>query len=339
MTHGSRYYMLVGCQIVVALVLLALLLSLYKYTERMLIKQCDEKAIRDMERIQLTIQKQMVEAEAATSALSALIFDNGKRLPKTDEEIYTSLERYLDAMPPSITGAIIGFEDGVMPQYEGRWGFFPLVRHVNDEYVRYQLGNVRDIRELHDWYRETKRQDCTRWATPQWSEEGEVICGYCMPLHDANDRLIGVLEVDFSLDKLSAEVCNIRSYPNAEPMVVDRNLMVLMAPDHDVVLKETMPTLLHKRGLEMENRVQKNVTEGVQASYHLRQGDFKNPHEVFFFHMPEPHTGWTIQMTCPASDVTIELEALKVRMGVIAASIIGLMLLVALTFLRENDKT
>lgn len=340
MKHGPKHYSLVTLQMVVALVLLALFLSLYKYTEGLLENQCDEMASRDMERMQLTIQREMLQVESATQALAALEFDNGKAIPTDSAVIYRALEHFIDAMPPSITGAIIGFEDGVLPEYEAKWGFIPLVRHVGGEYIRYQLGGVRDIRTIHDWYRETKRLDCKRWAEPQLAEEGEVICGYCLPLHDAKGHFIGVLEVDFSLDMLSKEVCSIRSYPNAIPLVIsdDKELTILMSEDREMVLTESMNSMLAKQGLHLETSIRQSVSNHQHARHHIRQGGFNDTHDVFFYHMPEPHTGWTIQMTCPAEDVTEALTALKVRMSVIAVTIIGLLILVALTYMRrEND--
>lgn len=341
MKHGPKHYSLVGLQIVVSLVLMALFLSLYKYTERLLINQCDEVASRDMERMQLTIQREMLQVESATQALAALEFGNGTNIPTDSAVIYRALENFIDAMPPSITGAIIGFEDGVLPEYEAKWGFIPLVRHVGDEYIRYQLGGVRDIRTIHDWYRETKRLDCKRWAEPQLAEEGEVICGYCLPLHNSEGRLIGVLEVDFSLDILSKEVCSIRSYPNSMPLVVsdDKELTILMSEDHELVLNETMNSMLARQGLHLESSIRQSVANHLNARHHIRQGGFNDTHDVFFYHMPEPHTGWTIQMTCPAEDVTEALMALKLRMSIIAGTIIGLLVLVALTYMRRENNS
>ena len=337
MKQKTQYFTLIGFQITVAIILLALFLSLYKYTERLLINQCDEKAFRDLERMELSIQREMFKAESATHALSSLVFKDGVDIPTDSSLIYKALEQFLDGMPPSITGAVIGFEDGVLPQYEGEWGFLPLIRHVDDHYVHYQLGTIRDVRAIHDWYRETKRLDTERWGQPQLSEEGEVICGYCLPLHDKEGMFVGVLEVDFSIDRLAKEVCAIRSYPNAEPMVVDKNLTILMSPFQQNVLKETMPSLLAKRGLQMDAEIKKNVAKGIRKRYHIIQGGFNDRHEVFFFHSPEPHTGWTLQMTCPASDVINDLQALKNRMTIIAFTIIILLVLVALTSLRKVE--
>lgn len=336
MTHGKTHYTLIGLQITVALILLALFLSLYKYTEGLLIEECHDKATRDLERIQLTIQREMLKTESAGKALCALQFGNGLSIPNDSDQIYTALEDFLSVMPNNITGAIVGFEDGVLPQFEHRWGFMPLVRHVGGEYIRYQMGGVRDVRTKHDWYRETKRLDCCRWAQPQLAEDGEVICGYCMPLHDANQRFIGVLEIDFSLERLSQETCNIRSYAHSEPMVIDSDLTILISPDRDIVLKENMISLLGKRGLQLEEDVFQKVRRKESGSHHLQQGTFQNPHDVFLFHSYEPHSGWTIQMTCFIEDVYQSLTALKVRMSVIALTIISLMLLVALTFMRRE---
>lgn len=338
MKHGPKHYSLVALQIVVAVLLFALFLSLYKYTETLLVDECKEKASRDLERIQLTIRREMQQVETATEAFAMLEFGNGTDIPNDSAHIFRSLERFIQAMPPSITGAIIGFEDGVLPRYEAKYGFIPLVRYVDNEYIRYQLGGVRDIRAIHDWYRETKRLDHKRWAEPQLAEEGEVICGYCFPLHDAAGKFIGVLEVDFSLDLLSKEVCNIRTFPTAEPMVIsgDDDFTILMCPQEGVALKETMQTLLEKRGgLRIEDDILKSVHKGENRSHHIRQGTFNDVHEVFFHHMRDPYTGWTIQMTCPASEVTVALLSLRIRMTVIAITILALMFIVALTYMRR----
>lgn len=337
MTRSKKHYCLVALQIVVALILVALFLSLYKYSERQLITESDNLAKRDMERIQLTIQREMQSAERAARAFSALCYEDGRRLPTDSDQYYLDLETFLSAMPSSITGAIIGFEDGVLPHLEHQWGFMPLVRHVNGKFIHYQMGGVRDVRAMHDWYRETKRLDRCRWAQPQLAEEGEVICGYCIPLHDANEQFIGVLEVDFSLESLSEEVCSIRSYRNSEPMVVDSDLTILISPEREEVLQGNMQSLLERRGLELENNIRLNVRNHIPGSYHLLQGTFKNPHDVYLYHCPEPYTGWTIQMTCFTKDVTEHLLSLKVRMSVIAVTVIGLLLLIVLTLLRNES--
>lgn len=337
MTHTKKHYLLVALQIVVALILFALFLSLYKYTEHLLISESSDRASRDIERIQLNIQRDMQAAESAAHSFCALQFDNGKQLPQDSSAYYELLRKFLANTTSTITGAIIGFEDGVFPQFEAKHGFLPLVRHVNGTYRNYQMGTVRDVRTQHDWYRETKRLNRSRWAQPQLAEEGEVICGYCIPLHNDKDEFIGVLEIDFSIERLSAEVCRIRSYEHSEPMIVDSDLTVLIAPEKDIVLKETMPTLLERRGLVLESEVLQSVKRRATASHHLHQGTFENPHEVFLYHCYDPYSGWTIQMTCLAEDVTKSLTALKLRMAVIAITILGLILLVALTFMRHGD--
>lgn len=337
MTKTTRHYTFVGLQVVVGLLLFALFLSLYKYAETLLYKQCDEMATRDLERIELTIDRELGKVENAAHLLAQIEFGNGLNIPRTEEAIYHILEEFVSAAQQPITGAILGFEDEVFPQYASRNGFLPLVRKTTEGLRQFQVGEIRDVRMINDWYATTKLQDKERWSKAQFSEEGAEISCYCIPLHNREGRFIGVLALDCSLDDLSQEVCAIRSYPNAEPLITDDDFTIVAAIDRNLILKETMYSMLQNRGLQIDPVVERDIKMHRDGKHHMLQGNYQTPHEVFFYYCTEPHAGWTIQMACPAEEIRQDLAALRTRMGITAALILLMIILVALTYIQRKE--
>lgn len=333
LTHNT----LIGLQIIVGLILTALFLSLYKYTETLLIQHCDEKATRDLERIELTIHRELSKVESVAFMFSEIKYKHGLNIPRDEETIYRQLEEIVHASPQPITGAILGFEDSVFPQYASRNGFLPLVRKTDEGLIRFQVGEIRDVRRINDWYYETKRRNRPRWSKPQLSEEGTEISCYCIPLHDAEGKFIGVLALDCSLETLGDQIRAIRSYPNSEPLIIDDDFNIVVSLDRQDILHETMFSLLKKRGLAIDEELKEEIRSHHSGKKHIIQGDFKAPHELYFYHQYENHSGWTIQMTCPAKEITEGLRIFRERMAITALVTFVLILLVALTYMRRSS--
>lgn len=332
---GLSYWLSISLQALFGVVFVALFLSFYSFAEKQTIKSCDENASAQLEVINLKIDRELSRCEGALNMLSGSAFAHGIAIPRNEEAIFLILENFMRSMThmnPSVTGVVVAFEDEIFPQYAHRNGFIPLVRLLSSgELHRYQVGEVRDVRNVNDWYSETRRLDRPRWSHVFLSEDGEPISCCCLPLHDATGRFVGAIAVDLSLHKLQDELQTVSTYPGAEVSLIDENFVYLVHPNSELIMNHTVMEELEQRGFEILPDVKADIEQHRPGKKHIQLAmpDGKGIHETFFYYSPVPKTQWTIQIDCPAESVYRDLAGLRVRMFITA--MVGVLLLLTMT--------
>lgn len=135
-----------------------------------------------------------------------------------------NLESYIDSILenyPGIKYMYLGTESGEMimrPADELPEGYDPRVR---------------------PWYSDALGADGIVWTQPYVDATTEALMVTCTAkVTDSHNRLLGVVGVDLTLEKLSELVNSIEIGETGYPSLVDGNLMTMTSPDPDLIGKE-----------------------------------------------------------------------------------------------------
>lgn len=322
-------------------VIVLLFSSIYTSYKRETQQGLEDKALRDMERVELRISDMLRHTQIMTHALSVNIFDDGLSIPRDEEELYYAMERMLMMAQHSthgIVGVAAGFEDEVFPKYKGKNGFLPLLRLDGDSIRKMQIGESINSREKSDWYVETKRAKEGRWANPMQTIDGTKLCRYCKPLYDQDSTFLGIIALDLSLDSLSREIQNFKPYESAELLVVDDEYNIIAHPNSDIILNCNFFDMLEKTGRHFHPELKEEVSRRERCSHHVMVEDSDNPENLYIFFAPIQGTKWMVHLTCNGDEVEQGMNDITSRMIALMWLTIALLVIVALTFLQQGKR-
>lgn len=272
--------------------------STYRLVSELVTESCDELTVRDIDKIKLHIDLELSSAQEALNAFSMAIFQNGMDIPKSEEEIYVQMERFL-GNTPILSGIVAGFEDSVFPEYADKLGFGPLIRNQGDSLVRYQVGEIRDFRKTKEWYSECFSQGVARWSAPFFSEEGDIIIDYSIPLKNAEGEVIGVVAADLSISHLRQIVEDIKPYPTSIVMIMQPDLTFVIHPDKGYPMHKSLPVFLKERNIEADQDLLKALQEGKVGKTVLSpQGE-----DLFLYYDIIDKAGYRLLIESQSSDV------------------------------------
>lgn len=326
---------------VLCAVIILLFSSIYSSYKRETQQGLEDKALRDMERVELRINDMLNRTLIMTHALSVNIFDDGLNIPRDEEELYYAMERMLLMAQHStsgIVGVAAGFEDEVFPKYENKNGFLPLLRLLGDSIRRMQIGELIDSRKMSDWYVETKKAGHGRWAKPLQTQDGIKLSRYCKPLYDQDSTFLGIIALDISLDSLSAEIQNFKPYDSAELLVVDDEYNIIAHANSDIILNCNFFDMLENTGRHFHPTLKEEVSRRERSSHHVTVEDSENPENLYIFFAPIQDTNWMVHLTCDGNEVEQGMNDITSRMIALLWLTLALLVIVALTFLQQGKK-
>lgn len=334
--HGFSYKACMVLQTFVAIIFVGLFLSLYSFSEKSMTSNCDQRVESKVNRIRMRVHKELAEVELCANMFADGLLQEGAQL-LGEEDMFNHMETFLKTTSrflPSITGVVAGFEDDVYPDCQAEWGFIPLIRLVDSTQVRYQMGEVRDVRHVNDWYAGTKATDQARWSKVMMSEDGEPICNYSIPLHDKEGHFIGALAVDLSLAFLTEDLYESLPFPDAEVSIIDSSHTYLVNRNLSYVMNKTSYEYLAEMGIDPDPATKDDI-DNRRAGKHLsKRNTARGIHEVFLYYSPIENTDWTILLNMPVESAYTDLSSMRQRM--ILTGLVGLLLVivVAMTFTR-----
>lgn len=305
---------------------IAILLSEDQMTEA-----CREKAEKDLDYLLSTFDVELSRAQEAANAFASLVFENGEQV-LSEEVIYRRMESFLKTNT-IITGIAAGFEDDIYPQYanDSTYGFIPLIRNQKKEgLVRYQMGEVRDVRHENDWYSFAFEHDMRVWSRPWMSEDKDMITTYSIPLHK-DGRKIGVFAVDLSLEHLDEVAHNTRPTPDATVTVMlSTDLTYIIHPNPSYVLTETMPSACKKLGIPASDELFENVKARKRGKEIVSWGK----HSSYMVYAPVEKARCVAMVDIPLQ--TVYEPAKMVMWTMIISSCVGLMILALFLWVRNE---
>lgn len=315
-----------------ALVALIIYATTYGMVNNLVTENCDEITKRDIDKIKLHVDLELNVAQEALQSFSTAVFQGGRQIP-SQEEIYEQMEHFLHSTS-FVSGIVAGFEDSVFPEYADSYGFGPLVRNFGDTLVRYQVGEIRDFRMTKEWYSETFVQKQARWSAPFFSEEGDIIIDYSIPLKDSLDQVIGVVSCDLSISRLRQVVEDIKPFPNSTVMVMLEDLTFVIHPERGYPMHKSLPVFFKERGIEPDTVLMNALKQGEVGKLTIRPFD----EDLFFYYDVIGKAGYRLLIESPSTEVYSSLNEISSTMKWIGFIGLSTLLLILAFMIYENKK-
>ena len=179
-----------------------------------------------------------------------------------------------------------------------------------------------------DWYLIAKLLNKPYWVEPFRDEEtegiqvDEYVTSFCQPIHDKKDKIVGILSVDLSLSWFSKTILDAKPFPNSYSVLLGRGGTFLVHPDSTKLFYETIFTSSLEKPDEEMTKLGKAMIGGESGYQVLHRED----QDYYVFYKPFTHTGWSVAIVCPESDIFEPYNRLQKNLMFI--TILGLCLLV-----------
>ena len=230
--------------ILMAVPIFVLAMGIFYFWSRELYHQKSAERVFSIQRTAMQrIVKYMGAVETAAKSNSWLL-----------EEYFTpdslqSIAYRIVARNRSIISCSVGTEPDMFPQKVRYFSVYSFnngdtiysVSESGDGYYKYYEKS---------WYKTTRKTDKARWFNPftDYTEttlnHSDAIASYCMPLHDSEGCIKGVLSTDCSFASLAQILSSMKlPYPNAYFILIGADGRYLIHPDKRLLFKKTVFSL------------------------------------------------------------------------------------------------
>lgn len=285
-----------------------------------MLKEGHQKANLELDKAQLSIDEELSSLEVAGQNIYSLWPEN-RNAGKA--EVITAFHNFLNANP-NVQGVAVGMEPEEYPEYPK--GFSPYVLKIDGGFRETMLSDTRKYREA-DWYKKTKDTNRPRWSNPFREVNGSVIVSYCIPLHNASGKFVGVLAVDLGLSNLTKKLQKIRPHDNTMLTVMDRNFKFLVHPNTQYILNKSAHNLLEQAHYHPNESIYVDMKRRVRGLGVYNDG--KETH--FLYYAPVRKADWTITLDYPRKEVLKGVT--QIRREMFAISLLGLLGLLAVAII------
>jgi len=309
-----------------ALIFLISLGFMFSQSLRTVRQEAINRATQVLDNTTLRVNSILQKVEIAADNTDWLV----KRHLDTPDSLFVYSRQILQNNP-DLNGCSISFE----PYYFRDRGLYFSAFSLNDNGVikTTQEGNDHYEYFYMDWYLLPKLLDRPVWTEPYFDfnpvdiYSTDMIASYCKPLKDEFGIFIGSLSVDISLDWLSNTISAVKPYPNSYSIMIGEGGTYFVHPDKSKLLYQTIFT-------ETMENPDPALTELGHAMLRGEEGMRQlviDGAESYVFFEPLGHTGWSVAIVCPASDIFSGYTRLK---RIVVGIVLFGLLLMLLAFIR-----
>ena len=319
----------VGLMVVVfAAVIFVTALSFLSYQARNAVRQeAISRATRILDKTSLRVEGIMNRVEVATHMTKWLV----ERHPDNPDSMMV-YSRGLLANTPDFYNASIAFE----PNYFKDKGLYysaysKKLRSRRDSVAGDSIRTIQGGSDSYqyfymDWYLMAKLLGRPSWTEPYIdydapSGTSEMVTSYCEPLVGNNGQVMGVINTSLSLNWLSQLITSVRPYPHSFSMMIGRGGTYLVHPDSTKIIRETIFT----HSLEQPDTAITALGHAMQRGEEGMRRMNLYGIESYVFYKPLGHTGCSMAIVCPESDVFSGFN--KLRRTVTAIVMVSLLLM------------
>ena len=305
---------------------------LFHYSRIAVKEEAEAKASQTLEGSLLHVENTLHEVEVAANNMTWLV----EQHLNTPDSMFT-LSRSILENYPYLYGCSIAFEPYYYPE-KGRY-FSAYSYNGGDSIETEQEGN--DLYEYYcmDWYLIPKLLDKPYWVEPfrEFDTGGiqvaDVITSFCQPIHDKDNRVVGILSVDISLDWFSQTILDAKPFPNSYSILLGRGGTFLVHPDSTKLFYETIFTSSLENPADSALASLGESMIAGESGYKVFHADGE---DKYVFYKPFIHTDWSVAIVCPESDIFEPYNGLQRYLMTI--TIIGLILLLffCIFIIRRN---
>ena len=319
----------VGLMVVVfAAVIFVTALSFLSYQARNAVRQeAISRATLILDKTSLRVEGIMNRVEVATHMTKWLV----ERHPDNPDSMMV-YSRGLLANNPDFYNASIAFE----PNYFKDKGLYysaysKKLRSRRDSVAGDSIRTIQGGSDSYqyfymDWYLMAKLLGRPSWTEPYIdydapSGTSEMVTSYCEPLVGNNGQVMGVINTSLSLNWLSQLITSVRPYPHSFSMMIGRGGTYLVHPDSTKIIRETIFT----HSLEQPDTAITALGHAMQRGEEGMRRMNLYGIESYVFYKPLGHTGCSMAIVCPESDVFSGFN--KLRRTVTAIVMVSLLLM------------
>ena len=319
----------VGLMVVVfAAVIFVTALSFLSYQARNAVRQeAISRATLILDKTSLRVEGIMNRVEVATHMTKWLV----ERHPDNPDSMMV-YSRGLLANNPDFYNASIAFE----PNYFKDKGLYysaysKKLRRRRDSVAGDSIRTIQGGSDSYqyfymDWYLMAKLLGRPSWTEPYIdydapSGTSEMVTSYCEPLVGNNGQVMGVINTSLSLNWLSQLITSVRPYPHSFSMMIGRGGTYLVHPDSTKIIRETIFT----HTLEQPDTAITALGHAMQRGEEGMKRMNLYGIESYVFYKPLGHTGCSMAIVCPESDVFSGFN--KLRRTVTAIVMVSLLLM------------
>ena len=319
----------VGLMVVVfAAVIFVTALSFLSYQARNAVRQeAISRATLILDKTSLRVEGIMNRVEVATHMTKWLV----ERHPDNPDSMMV-YSRGLLANTPDFYNASIAFE----PNYFKDKGLYysaysKKLRRRRDSVAGDSIRTIQGGSDSYqyfymDWYLMAKLLGRPSWTEPYIdydapSGTSEMVTSYCEPLVGNNGQVMGVINTSLSLNWLSQLITSVRPYPHSFSMMIGRGGTYLVHPDSTKIIRETIFT----HTLEQPDTAITALGHAMQRGEEGMKRMNLYGIESYVFYKPLGHTGCSMAIVCPESDVFSGFN--KLRRTVTAIVMVSLLLM------------
>lgn len=268
----------------------------------------------------IQVESIMNRVEAASNMAKWLV----ERHPDCPDSMMV-YSRSMLANNPEFYNNSIAFEPYYFKQY-GRY-YSAYAKRQQDNSIRITQGGSDNYQYFFmDWYLMPQLLNRPCWTEPNMdldalTNTSEMVTSYCQALNDKEGRFIGVINTSLSLNWLSQMVTSIKPYPKSYSIMIGRGGTFLVHPDTTRITRETIFT----RTLEKPDTAMAALGHSMQRGEEGTKRMIINGMDCYVFYKPLGHTGCSMAIVCPESDIFAGFH--RLYNAVIAIVLLGLILM------------
>ena len=225
---------------------------------------------------------------------------------------------------PDFYNCSIAFEPYYFKEY-GRY-FSAYSKYLGDTIRTVQGGSDNYQYFFMDWYLMAKLLDKPCWTEPYVdldvaTNTSEMVTSYCQAIKDLQGNMIGVINTSLSLNWLSQTISAVKPYPNSFSIMIGRGGTYFVHPDSTKITRETIFTQTLENPDTAITALGYAMQRGEEGMRHAQI----NGEECYVFYKPLGHTGCSMAIVCPESDIFGGFD--RLRRTVMAIVLVGLLLM------------
>ena len=299
-------------------------LTVFSFKSRHAVKEeAIDLAMQNLDKTVQTIDNILQRVEIASANMLWLVEHH---LDSPDSMFEYS--RQLLQNNPELYGCSISFEPYY---YKSKGRYFSVYSCRDDSITTEQEGSDSYQYFTLDWYRAPKEKGSACWVEPYSENESnkmivaDAVTSYCLPIHDSEGHIVGVLSVDVPIDSLSAKVVATKPYPHSFNTMLSKQGTYIVHPDTSKLLRKNALTVVAQDNDPDVTALVKDMLDG--------KSDYRNctldGQSSYVFFKPFKNTGWSVAIVCPESDIFSNYS--RMLLNSLMMAIVGLLLLLIAT--------
>ena len=302
-----------------AVIFIAALGFLFYQSREAVRQEAISRATQILDKTSLRVEGILNRVEVASNMTEWLV----QRHPDRADSMFV-YSRGMLLNNPDFYNCSIAFEPYYFKEY-GRY-FSAYSKYLGDTIRTVQGGSDNYQYFFMDWYLMAKLLDKPCWTEPYVdldvaTNTSEMVTSYCQAIKDLQGNMIGVINTSLSLNWLSQTISAVKPYPNSFSIMIGRGGTYFVHPDSTKITRETIFTQTLENPDTAITALGYAMQRGEEGMRHAQI----NGEECYVFYKPLGHTGCSMAIVCPESDIFGGFD--RLRRTVMAIVLVGLLLM------------